>query len=63
MKDCKMFVCKYLSTCLYGVECEDGSYPRNVCLNAKCELCMIARGCKLKSVFQKKENTKTETEA
>lgn len=52
MKDCKTFVCKYLSTCLYGVECENGNYPRNICFNAKCELCMLTRSCKLKSVLQ-----------
>lgn len=58
--DCKAFACKYVSTCLYAVECENGNYPRSVCLQCTCNMCMLSKRCNLKSAHQKEDkNEKT----
>lgn len=55
MNNCKVFICKYMSTCLYGVDCEEGLYPRDTCFNSKCELCRLYNHCSLKNALQKGE--------
>lgn len=46
MDKCEMFVCRFLSSCLVGVDCENGVAP-NCRLNF-CEICQLQKRCKLK---------------
>jgi len=49
MKNCDLFVCRYVDSCIVGVSCENGMYP--VC---KFQLCHV---CRFKDKCKKKENT------
>lgn len=42
--NCDKFVCRYLETCLVGVDCENG-IGRNCRLNI-CEVCIFNKKCK-----------------
>lgn len=40
---CSAFVCKYIFTCLVGIECENGNAPR--CRLNYCEICKMNKSC------------------
>lgn len=51
MNRCEMFVCKYISTCLIGGNCENGKY--RVCNHNFCDMCKISKQCKQKGEKKK----------
>lgn len=44
MRKCEMFVCKYLLTCLVGVDCKNG--VGRVCRTNLCDVCRLNKRCK-----------------
>lgn len=52
---CEMFICKYMGSCLIGVDCENGKAP-NCRLNF-CDICKMQKQCKMKVHNQKPAKT------
>ncbi len=46
MNKCGLFVCRYLSTCLVGVDCENGKAQK--CRLNFCDICQMQEKCKRK---------------
>ena len=46
MKNCDLFVCRYVDSCIVGVSCENGMYP--VCKFQLCHVCCFKDKCKKK---------------
>ena len=46
MKNCDLFVCRYVESCIVGVSCENGMYP--VCKFQLCHVCCFKDKCKKK---------------
>ena len=46
MKNCDLFVCRYVDSCIVGVTCENGMYP--VCKFQLCHVCCFKDKCKKK---------------
>lgn len=45
---CELFVCRYLSTCLVGVDCENG-VGRQCRINL-CDVCIFSKKCRNKKI-------------
>lgn len=43
MKKCEMFICRYMSSCLVGVDCENGNAPK--CRVNLCAVCSFNKSC------------------
>lgn len=44
---CPGFVCRYVSTCLVGVDCENGAAQK--CRLNFCDICVFSKKCKFES--------------
>lgn len=51
MKRCDMFICKFMTTCIIGVGCDNGKAP--ACRLALCEVCRMQKNCKKDAVNKK----------
>lgn len=51
---CEMFVCRYLSTCLVGADCENGHGAP--CRLNYCEVCSLRKKCKNESAYRCSED-------
>lgn len=51
MKRCDLFICKFMTTCIIGVGCDNGKAP--ACRLALCEVCRMQKNCKKDAVNKK----------